>query len=145
MFARVRKRLHRLVGPRGVLVVAAAVLATAGWNAWVALDRMEDARSYYSSLTPAERENEIELALGFEFDVWDELRRSVRDDDRFTVVSDAFEQHEVRNYAAYALLPAIQVSTVDEATVVLHWKSPPPPGSECRRLAAYLCLQRRGA
>ena len=148
MFARVREGLERLGGARraraGVAVVAAAILLTAVWNAYVAIERMGDAREEYGPLSAAERENQIEQALGFDSAVWDGIRRSVNPDDRFFVVSDAFEQHEVRNYAAYALLPAIQVSDPEEATVVVYWANAPPAGTACERLAANVCVERRG-
>lgn len=104
---------------------------------------MNVARTYYASLEQAEREAEIELALGFDHRLWSEIRRAVRDDDRFVVVSDAFEQHEVRNYAAYSLLPAIQVSSVEDATVVIYWANEPPVGSPCVELGRNVCAERR--
>jgi hypothetical protein len=79
-----------------VAAAAAAALVSAVWGAHVGINRMDVARDYYAALEPAERENEIELSLGFDSELWDEIRRSVRSDDRFIVVSDAFEQHEVR-------------------------------------------------
>ena len=50
----------------------------------------------------------------------------------------------MRNYAAYVLLPAIQVPDPEEATVVLYWATPPPAGAACAPLAANVCLERRG-
>lgn len=126
-----------------VAVAAAAALASAVWGAYVGLERMDEARVYYAGLEPAEREDEIELALGFDSELWDEIRKSVRADDRFIVVSDAFEQHEVRNYAAYTLLPAIQVSDIEKATVVLYYANDPPAGSQCVLLGRDVCLERR--
>jgi hypothetical protein len=148
MFAGVREFLQRRVGPRGTrvgpAVVVAVVLLSAVWNASLALERMDVARDYHAPLTTAEREEEIERALGFDLAVWDEIRQAVGPEDRYTVVSDALEQHEVRNYAAYSLLPAIQVSDPEDATLVLYWATAPPRGSACLRLAEDICLERRG-
>jgi hypothetical protein len=148
MFARVRERLQMHIGPRearvAVSVVAAAVLLSAIWNAYLAIENMDRARDQYTELTTAEREQEVERSLGFDLATWNAIRRAVGEDDRFAVVSDAPEQHEVRNYAAYVLLPAIQVPDPEEATVVLYWATPPPAGAACEPLAANVCLERRG-
>jgi hypothetical protein len=126
-----------------VAAAAAAALVSAVWGAHVGINRMDVARDYYAALEPAERENEIELSLGFDSELWDEIRRSVRSDDRFIVVSDAFEQHEVRNYTGYSLLPAIQVSDIEDATVVLYYENEPPAGSRCAPLGKNVCVERR--
>ena len=128
-----------------MVAVACAALVSAVWGAYRSLERMDRARDYYASLEPEEREQEIELSLGFDHALWRRIREAVSADDRFAVVSDAPEQHEVRNYAAYALLPAIQVSAPEDATVVIHWKSPVPAGSACRPLGSNVCLERRGS
>jgi hypothetical protein len=148
MFAGVRELLQRRVGPRrarvGLAVVAAAVLLSSIWNASLVLERMNAAREHHAAFTSAEREEAIERALGFDVAVWGEIRQAVGANDRFLVVSDAFEQHEVRNYAGYLLLPAIQVSDPEDATVVLYWATAPPRDSACVRLADDVCLERRG-
>jgi hypothetical protein len=143
-----RARLRRLLSAPGssralVVVAAAAALVSALWGTRDSLQRMDAARDYYTSLSAAEREDEIELALGFDHALWERIQNAVDDDDRFAVVSEAPEQHEVRNYAAYALLPAIQVSDAQDANVVLYYASDPPAGAECDRLAADVCLERR--
>ena len=127
-----------------VVVAAVAALVSAVWGASLALDRMNEARDYYSGLEPALREEEIELSLGFDSEEWRRIRGSVRAEDRFAVVSDAFEQHEVRNYASYTLLPAIQVADPEDATVVLFWGARPPDGSPCTPLGENACIERRG-
>jgi hypothetical protein len=139
------RRLWRALRSSNALVAAAATtaLVSAVWGAYVGIGRMDEARSYYASLTPAERENEIELALGFDSPLWDEIRRAVRADDRYHVVSEALEQHEVRNYASYTLLPAIQVTDVEQATLVLYWANEPPAGSPCVELSPDVCVERR--
>lgn len=106
---------------------------------------MDRARDYYVSLEPEEREQEIELALRFDHALWREIREAVDADDRFAVVSEAPEQHEVRNYANYALLPAIQASTVEEASLVIYYASTPPSGSSCEPLGSNVCVERRGS
>ena len=127
-----------------VVVAAGAALVSAAWGMRNALDRMEVARSHYSGMEPRLREEAVERALGFDPETWTAIRRSVRADDRFVVVSDATEQHEVRNYANYTLLPAIQVADRDDATVVLYWANKPPQGSRCTELAQNVCIERRG-
>jgi len=126
-----------------VLAVAGITLAGALWSARESLERMDRARDYYAALEPEEREREIEVALGFDHELWERIRDAVREDDRFAVVSEAPEQHEVRNYGAYELLPAILVAAVEDATVVIHWKSPPPPGTSCEPLGSDVCVERR--
>ena len=140
-----RRRLSSAFGTSRalVLVVAGITLASAVWGARDALERMDAARDYYASLEPEEREEEIELSLRFDSALWRRIRGSVRDDDRFYVVSEAPEQHEVRNYAAYSLLPAILVPLIEEATVVIYWASAPPSGSRCVALGANVCVERR--
>lgn len=126
-----------------VVAAAAAALAGAVWGASGSLDRMDEARDNYAPLSSEERENEVELALGFGSPLWDKIRSSVRADDRYHVVSDAPEQHEVRNYAGYTLLPAIQVTDAEDATVVLYWANEPPAGSPCVELSPNVCVERR--
>jgi hypothetical protein len=126
-----------------VLAVAGITLASAAWAAHGSLERMDRARDYYASLEPEEREQEIELALRFDHALWERIRETVEADDRFAVVSEAPEQHEVRNYANYELLPATQASTVEEATVVIYYASAPPPGSSCVPLGSNVCVERR--
>jgi hypothetical protein len=132
------------VAASALLVAAAAtvVLASATWSAAESLQRMEAGRDLYAPLTPREREEKVVRALGFDVGVWRQIGSSIGPDDRYTVVSDAFEQHEVRNYAAYALLPAVQVP-LEDATVVLYWGSSAPSRARCERLAANACLERR--
>lgn len=146
--ARVRLRIRELLSASRasellVIAAAGAALLSAVWGARLAFDRMDTARDYYAELDDTQREREIELALGFDSELWRRLRLSIRADDRFAVVSDAFEQHEVRNYASYVLLPAVQVADVGEADVVLYWADNPPPDVRCARLADNVCLERR--
>jgi hypothetical protein len=136
-----------LLGTRGsaralVLVASGAALLSAFFGAYEGLQRMDRARDEYGPLDQAGRESQIEVALGFDSATWERVRSLVHADDRFAVVSDAPEQHEVRNYAGYSLLPAIQVPAA-EATVVIHYAREPPAEPRCLRLDEKVCVQRR--
>jgi hypothetical protein len=102
-------------------------------------------RERYGPLEPARREDEIVRSLGFDSDVWERLRSSVRAGDRFNIVAQGMDQHEVRNYAAYALLPAIQVTDRSAADVVVYYEIDPPAGVRCRPIGERVCVVRREA
>jgi hypothetical protein len=124
-------------------LAVALALGSAGYGARVLLANFDDARDRYGRLQASAREDEIERSLGFEVSAWEQLAQSVGADDRYTIVSDALEQHEVRNYAAYLLLPAIQVSTIDDADVVVYYATDPPEPARCVSIGTGICVQRR--
>jgi hypothetical protein len=124
-------------------LASAAALASAVWSTHAVLPVLEDWSDYYGPRDQAAREQEIELSLGFDVEVWERLRRSVRAGDRYAVVADGLDQHEVRNYAAYSLLPAIQVADVADANVVVYYATDPPPESPCTRIGGNVCVLRR--
>ena len=71
---------------------------------------------------------------------WVELRHR-SDGDRYAVVADGDGQHEIRNYAAYSLLPAIQVTDPADADVVIYYAVHHQPRLRPRRKD--VCVVRR--
>ena len=89
-----------------------AALASALWGLKIGLPRLDDTRGFWEA-TLASRLRDDPVA-----DCTDSASRSgsscvgsVGEGDRYAVVAEGDGQHEIRNYAAYTLLPAIQVAT----------------------------------
>ncbi len=137
-----------LVGPWRsaiALLASATVLVGALVNARVVVLEHNELRERYGPLEPARREDEIVRSLGFDPDVWERLRSSVHAGDRFNIVAQGVGQHEVRNYAAYSLLPAIQVSDSSAANVVVYYEIDPPSAARCTPVGERVCVVRRKA
>ena len=79
---------------------------------------------------------------GFGEPLWIELRRSVGAGDRYAVIAEGGGQHEIRNYAAYSLLPGIQVRDPADADVVIYY-GVAAPGEGCRSVGKEVCVVRR--
>ena len=126
------------------LVVAATTgaLASALWGASVVVPALDDWRGPYGPLTEDLRDDPVGHFLGFDDAVWQSLRRSVGVGDRYAVVTAGEARFEVRNYAAYTLLPAVQVSDPAEADVVIHY-GVAPPRPECTTVGPDVCIVRR--
>jgi hypothetical protein len=129
-------------------VVAAAVFAvvalqSAVTGARVVLPDLDTWQGEYRRLEPIERERAALRSLGFDEDTWAALRVVVLEGDRYHIVSDAEYQHEVRNYAGYALLPAVQVAKPEDADIVVYWATAPPGGRDCALIAHEVCIIRR--
>jgi hypothetical protein len=123
-------------------LAAAAALASAFGDTRFVLAHLDDWHDYYGAQQPSAREHQVERSLGFDVAAWGRLRRLVHEGDRYAVVAEVAEQHEVRNFAAYSLLPAIQVAEVPDANVVIYYALDPPPGSPCVRTGEQMCLVR---
>ena len=100
-------------------------------------------RETYAAQEPERRELEALLSLGFEVDTWERLRRSLREGDRYYVAAAVPYQHEIRNYAGYALLPAVRATDVENANVVVYWQLDPPAGQPCVDVGQDVCVLRR--
>lgn len=146
-FGRMRPPRHLMSPDRIVVVLACAVAAlsvVAGLR-WVAptLDGWKDD---YGTLSPSGREDAVPRSLGFDPGVWSRLRREVlAAGDRYAVVASGVDRFEVRNYAAYALLPAIQVSDATKASVIVFYGSEPPRGTACTPVGEGACVARRSS
>ena len=126
-----------------VVAACAAALASALGGTWVGVPKLDDWRGPYGPLTPSLRDDPVGLFLGFDVASWDALRRTLQKDDRYLVVARGPARFEVRNYAAYALLPAIQVASRDAADVVVYYGTD-PPAARCTRIGKEVCIERLG-
>ncbi len=73
--------------------------------------------------------------------VWHALRRSLHAGERYAVVAEGDRQYDIRNYAAYSLLPAILVRDPGDADVVIYDGVRGPPG--CIGVGQGVCFMRR--
>lgn len=128
-----------------VVVVAASLgaLVSVLGGAKVGIPTLDDWRKDYGTLPPSLRDDPVARFLGFDVESWDALQRTLRRGDRYAIVARGPTRFEVRNYAAYALLPAIQVKEPDDADVVVYYGSGAPPG-RCTRIGEDVCIERRG-
>jgi hypothetical protein len=125
------------------LIFAAAALVSAIGSARVVVPQLDAWRETYSEYDPERRENEALLSLGFEVETWERLRRLVREGDRYYVAAIVPYQHEIRNYAGYALLPAVRAADIESANVVVYWQLDPPAGPPCEDVGQDVCVLRR--
>lgn len=121
-------------------VFAAAALYSALASARVVLPGLDVWRHEYRRLEPIERERAALLSLGFDTDTWVALRASLRDRDRYHIAAEVEYQHEIRNYAGYALLPAVLVSEPEDADAVVYWAMRPQGDQDCVRIAREVCV-----
>ena len=121
-------------------VFAAAALYSALTSARVLLPDLDAWKDEYSRLEPIERERAALLSLGFDTDTWVALRASLRDRDRYHIAAEVEYQHEIRNYAGYALLPAVLVSEPEDADAVVYWAMRPQGDQDCVRIAREVCV-----
>jgi hypothetical protein len=129
-----------------LLAVSASLAALVGAYAGlrIGIPRLDDARAYWAVLAPEVSDDPVAHLYGFDEPVWIELRDSVGAGDRYAVVAEGEGQHEIRNYAAYSLLPGIQVSVSDlaNADVVIYYDVP-PPATGCVPVGKNVCIVRR--
>ena len=93
-------------------------------------------------MPPELSDDPVAHLYGFGEPVWIELRDSVGEGDRYAVVAEGDGQHEIRNYAAYSLLPGIQVSDPADADIVIYY-GVPPPATGCVPVGKDVCIVRR--
>jgi hypothetical protein len=124
-----------------VLALLGAVASAVG-GSWVGTRQLDGWRKDYGVLPPSLRDDPVALFLGFDVESWDALQRTLRRGDRYRVVARGPTRFEVRNYAAYALLPAVQVTASEEADVVVYY-GPGAPAGRCMRIGEEVCIERR--
>ena len=127
-----------------VLVVAACVAALVSvlGSAWAGIPKLDDWRGPYGPLTDELRDDPVALFLGFDVASWDALERALGKGDRYLVVAAGPARFEVTNYAAYRLLPAIQVAREADADVVVYYGET-AEAARCTRIGAEACIRRR--
>ena len=118
-----------------------AALLAAFMGLHISLPRLDDGRGFWGALAPSLRNDPVADLYGFGEPVWVELRRSVRAGDRYAVVAEGDGQHEIRNYAAYSLLPAVQVRDPEDANVVIYYDVASPPDG-CVPVREGVCVVR---
>jgi hypothetical protein len=119
-----------------------AALVSAYEGLRVGVPRLDDARAYWATLAPEVSDDPVARLYGFGEPVWIELRDSVGAGDRYAVVAEGEGQHEIRNYAAYSLLPGIQVSDPADANIVIYYDVQ-PPATGCVLVGKNVCIVRR--
>ena len=120
--------------------LTALVIAFQGLG--IAVPRLDDGRAYWAALPPELSDDPVAHLYGFGEPLWIELREAVGEGDRYAVVAEGDGQHEIRNYAAYSLLPGIQVSDPADADVVIYYNVR-PPATGCVRVGKDVCIVRR--
>jgi hypothetical protein len=139
-----QKGRRRVVLSQALAVSASlAALLSAFWGMKIGLPRLDDTRQYWNDVAPSLRDDPVADLYGFGEPLWVELRRSVGAGDRYAVVAEGEGQHEIRNYAAYSLLPAIQVRDPADADVVVYHGVAAPPGTDCLPVGNDVCVVRR--
>ena len=137
-----QERRRRAVLSRALATSASlAALLTAFWGLEIGLPRLDDGREFWNKLAPSLRDDPVADLYGFGEPVWVELRRSVRAGDRYAVIAEGDGQHEIRNYAAYSLLPAVQVRNAKDADVVIYYDVT-PPDEGCISVREGVCVVR---
>jgi hypothetical protein len=125
-----------------VVLVCAIVAVSVAVGLRGVVPLLEAWKDEYGTLSPPARDDVTARAIGLDPRVWRLLRARVRNGDRFAVVASGAERFDVRNYAAYQLLPAIQVSDAGRASIVVYYKTKPPPGVRCEPMASHVCVAR---
>jgi hypothetical protein len=135
-----RAGLARLLATGAALVA----LASAFMGLKVGVPRLDDTRRFWNELAPSLRDDPVADLYGFGEPLWLQLERRVGRGDRYAVVAEGDGQHEIRNYAAYRLLPAIQVRDPADADVVIYYDVSPPDTS-CIPVSEDVCVVRSRA
>ena len=129
--------LSRVLGLGALL----GTLLSAVLGFWFGTPSLDNWRRDHGFL-PELRDDPVARLLGFDIESWDALQETLRRGDRYRVVARGPTRFEVRNYAAYALLPAVQVRTNEEADVVVYFGAGAPVG-RCTRIGEEVCIERR--
>ena len=127
-----------------VACTAIAALASTFWGLKTGLPRLNDERAYWSATPDQIRDDPVAEVFGYGDARWERLARSVGEGDRYAVVAQGEGQHEVRNYAAYRLLPAIQVRMPSEANVIVFYEVG-VSRADCLRVGKDVCIVRRSS
>jgi hypothetical protein len=103
----------------------------------------------YAGLSATERESSVVAAAGLPVPTWEFIRRHVRSTDRYVVrtpdrLGTGFHRY-MQTFAGYWLLPAVAVTSSDEADVVVYLRIRAPGGAVCRETPELACVRRRGS
>jgi hypothetical protein len=138
-------RLRRdLVSPDRLVVALACAVAVLSVVVGLrsAVPHLAAWKRDYGALSESGRTDLVARSLGFDPRIWNRLRIQIRRDDRYVIVASGISRFEVRNYAAYTLLPAIQVSERGTASVVIFYETVPPRGVPCTPVGRRVCVTR---
>ena len=125
-----------------MVVAAVAALGSALYGGWLTARKLDDWRTTYGELALEIRDDPVAVFLGYDDATWEALGGLLHRGDRYAIVASGEGRFEVRNYAAYRLLPAIQVLELSDADVVVHFRQQaPPPG--CTPVGEDACVVRR--
>jgi len=124
-----------------VVVVIATALLSAVAGARVLIPELEDWRAGFGD--EALRDNAAARALGFDPAAWEFLDGEVRSSDRYAIVTANPSPFEVRNFAAYWLLPAVRVVDPRRADVVVYVDDVAPRDAYCFEGRQHVCVVRR--
>ncbi len=118
--------------------IVTTLVVSAGLGARRTIDALVDVHDRYATLDRVAREQAAGTHEGFDADVWELLRRSVRRGDRYLIVTPRGEARGLvnqgfvtRSYADYFLLPAVQVTSRRDADVIVYVGTPAPGLAEC--------------
>jgi hypothetical protein len=136
------ERRRALSGRALAMAASVAALASAFMGAKAGVPRLDDARDYWNAVDSSVRDDPVAHLYGFGEPLWVELQGAVGAGDRYAVIAEGDGQHEIRNYAGYRLLPAIQVSDPIDADVVVFY-GVEPPATGCVSLGEDVCIVRR--
>jgi hypothetical protein len=108
---RIRGRLRLLIVAAGIASVSLSAPVT-----WVSLDGLHDD---YAGLSKLERESRARSLVDLDQDAWRFVRARVQAGDTYAIVTRPGTAGAIlRAYAAYSLLPAVQVETPEQADAV---------------------------
>ena len=132
------------------VVAATSLVLSAVIGLQATIDGLRDWYDRYSSETTPVRERAAGERHRFDAAAWDELRGYLGLGDRYIVVTpkgaaEGWVDRGVvtRTYAAYRLLPAIQVIDAAEANAVVYIDAEPPPDAVCVDVARRHCVVRQ--
>jgi hypothetical protein len=138
--------------PAAAAVAGALWVASAGVGGAFLAGDLSDYRGEFGDMSRREAEHEAGRHHGFEPAVWDFLRRHVRAGERYAVVTPGGrprgftnEGAVTRTYAAFWLLPAVQVERPRDADVVVYVGVRPGGEATCVPGRPRACVSRRGS
>lgn len=132
------------VSTLAVIAVSGAALLIGANGCWIAIQELDDWRASFEDLPASVRADPVPRFLGLDAESWKALQHEVGEGDRYAVVASDSARVEVRHYAAYALLPAIQVTPDQDPDVVVYYGRR-RQGELCLRIGREVCIVRRDA
>ncbi len=121
-----------MIARAGAAVVAVVAVASVQGTLGRAWDLLSGMRESGAAMTALQREHAPADSLPLPADRFDHYRSWLRPDDRYflDVAPSGFSSHvdlptAVASVARFSLLPAVQVTELQDATVVLSWDRDP--------------------